>query len=127
MACSHKIRYKLPARLRIKKKSDFERVFKNGISVADSRMILYGVKNDCGYSRVAPAAGKRLGNAVKRNRYKRTLREAFRLLQCELPVGYDFVLIPRHTDKPSTKQYGKSLRNLCNKWQRRYQKHQKRK
>ncbi len=122
MANTKRLRYKLPARLRIKKKADFERVFKSGLSVADNKMILYGIANGYEYSRVAPAAGKKLGNAVIRNRYKRTLREAFRRLQHELPAGYDFVLIPRKTDKPSAQQYEDSLRNLCRKWQRRYKK-----
>ena len=44
-------------------------------------------------TRVAISASKRVGNAVVRNRVRRRLREAFRLL----PVveGFDVVIVPR--------------------------------
>ena len=40
-------------------------------------------------------AGKKLGNAVLRNRAKRRLREALRPQFLQIPAGYDFVLIAR--------------------------------
>lgn len=41
--------------------------------------------------RMAIALRRGYGNAVERNRAKRVVRENFRLLKPELPVGYDFV------------------------------------
>ncbi|MBI5564700.1 MAG: ribonuclease P protein component [Chloroflexi bacterium] len=46
-------------------------------------------------TRVAIAAGKRLGNAVVRNRIKRRLREAMRQVYPQLAMGYDLIVIAR--------------------------------
>ncbi len=45
--------------------------------------------------RVGVAAGRTVGNAVKRNRAKRLLRAAMRTLLPELASGWDLVLIAR--------------------------------
>jgi ribonuclease P protein component len=42
-------------------------------------------------------AGKRVGNAVQRNRCKRLVREAIRHLHPRLRPGYDLVVIVRGT------------------------------
>jgi ribonuclease P protein component len=45
--------------------------------------------------RVGVAAGRSVGNAVRRNRAKRRLRETMRSLLPLLPPGYDLMLIAR--------------------------------
>jgi ribonuclease P protein component len=42
--------------------------------------------------RIGLVAGKRIGNAVQRNRIRRRLRAA--IGDADLPVGFDYVLIP---------------------------------
>jgi ribonuclease P protein component len=49
---------------------------------------------------------------VVRNRWKRLLREAFRLEQHNLPPGVDFVLIPRLAVDPSLGVLRQSLLKL---------------
>jgi ribonuclease P protein component len=50
-------------------------------------------------NRYAVVAGKRVGNAVERNRAKRLVREALRRLHPSLKPGHDVVVIVRGTTK----------------------------
>ncbi len=53
------------------------------------------VKNSLDYSRLGISVGRKFGNAVKRNRAKRLVREFFRRNKHIIPKGYDFVFLPR--------------------------------
>lgn len=48
--------------------------------------------NGLGFSRLGITVGKRTGNAVKRNRVKRFIREFFRHRKTYFPQGYDIVI-----------------------------------
>lgn len=59
---------------------------------------VFGKPNELGYDRLGLSVGRRFGNAVKRNRVKRLIRECFRLGQGDCERGYDFVVVVRpHT------------------------------
>lgn len=45
--------------------------------------------------RVGMAVTKKSGTAVRRNRLRRLIREFFRLHQLSIPVGLDFVVVPK--------------------------------
>ena len=57
-------------------------------------MIALRRSSSCG-ARVGLSVSKDHGCAVRRNKIKRLLREAFRLERRGLPLDYDVVLIPR--------------------------------
>ena len=109
------LRYRFGPDRKLRKKADFDRVFSHRLSAADQHLILYGRANRAARSRMGISVGKKLGPAVRRNRYKRTLREAFRLCQHDLPAGFDYVLIPRPGRGCSAKIYRQSLISLAQK------------
>jgi len=112
-------RYRLRACQRIRKTAEFRQVYDKRLSRGDSLMIVYGLANNSSHCRVGVSVGKKCGSAVSRNRYKRRLREAFRLSQHELPAGYDYVLVPRREIMASTASYRRSLVELCRTLHRR--------
>ena len=78
---------------RLKKNSDFVRVYRNGKSRADSYLVLY--RYDVGSSRFGVSVSKKIGNSVVRHRIKRRLKEIFRLNEDEFGCGYDYAVIAR--------------------------------
>jgi ribonuclease P protein component len=109
-----------PKRLRLLRRGDFQRVFDARSSAADGVVIVYGAYNDVGHARLGVTVSRRVGGAVKRNRWKRHLREAFRLAQHELPA-LDLVCLPRAGAEPDTRQLTASLVALARRVERRLQ------
>jgi ribonuclease P protein component len=88
-------RFRIAKRQRIRSGLDFERIYAAGQRIGDRFLLIFGTENDRNETRFGLSVSRKHGNAVKRNRLKRLLREAFRLSQHELPSGLDLVLIPR--------------------------------
>ena len=106
----------------LKSPREFDIVYAARQSISDDCLILYAKENTLGYSRVGLSVGKKLGSAVARNRYKRCLREAFRLCRQELQGNCDHVLFPRRSRTATTAQYCHSLKTLSQRLQRRHSK-----
>lgn len=100
---------------RLCRRRDFQRVVRTSCSVADHRLIVYVTRNDLGRTRLGTSVGKRFGPAVQRNRIKRLIRESFRLLQHELPVGLDLLVIARRADRPTLRECRRSLLALTHR------------
>jgi len=104
---------------RIRSGKDFERAYGHKLRAGDQHLLVFGVANELPNTRIGLSVSKKHGNAVRRSRIKRRLREAFRLSQHELPSGLDLVLIPRQNSGATLDDYQKSLKYLARKIARR--------
>lgn len=84
-----------PQKLRLKTPEEFQRVYDRKKSASDGVIIVYACENAFDHPRLGVSVSKKVGNAVERNRWKRLFREAFRLVQHELPPSVDLILIPK--------------------------------
>lgn len=80
----------------MKENGAFLRCYRKGRFVCDSFASVYFVPNGKPYNRLGITAGKKQGNAVKRNRIKRIFRAAYRLNEVRFPIGYDIVFVGRN-------------------------------
>ncbi|KKQ67033.1 MAG: ribonuclease P protein component [Candidatus Nealsonbacteria bacterium RIFCSPLOWO2_12_FULL_39_31] len=79
---------------RLKKKKDFEDVFKNGRGYKDGFLYLKIIKNNLEPSRFGFVVGVKFSkSAVKRNKIKRWLRELTRINLQVIEKGFDCVVI----------------------------------
>ena len=84
-----------PRHLRLVRKNDFERVYREGLRARGATLLVVGAPNGLPHPRLGLSVGKAIWKgAVQRNRVRRIFREAFRLSYPELPVGVDIVMIP---------------------------------
>jgi ribonuclease P protein component len=85
------------AQARLKRRAEFLRAASRGRKVAMPGVVLQMfARGDEAPARLGFTVTKKVGNAVVRNRSKRRLREAARLLLREQPVaGVDLVLVGR--------------------------------
>src|SRR6185369_14774694 len=104
------------AELRLRSKLQFDAIYASGRRLDDRFFGLRIKPNGVGHARVGLAvAVKTAGNAVKRNRLRRLVRESFRLAQHELP-GVDVVVAAKF---PAAQASATSLRDsLATLWKR---------
>jgi len=78
---------------RLTRPQDFASVRREGKSWSNRLLVLIARSNGGDVSRFGFSVGRRVGNAVVRNKIKRRLREAARLIGIQ--AGWDFVIIAR--------------------------------
>lgn len=94
---------------RLKKKKDFDNVFKKGKSLKDGFLIFKFVQNSLNESRFAFMVGKKISKkATERNKVQRKLREQLRLMFYRVKEGIDgvFIALPglENSDSLATKE-----------------------
>ncbi len=90
-----------PGTTRMKKRAEFLRAAQRGRKAAVGGLVLQALaRDDAGPARIGFTVTKKVGNAVVRNRTRRRLKEAARLLLRDRPVvGTDLVVIGRDSTR----------------------------
>lgn len=79
----------------LKDNKDFLTLYKKGRYITSKYSVIYFRPNNRPYNRLGITAGKKIGNAVCRNRAKRLIRLAYYQSEINLPVGIDVVIVAR--------------------------------
>lgn len=79
----------------LKQNHEFRRLYSKGKTAASPYMAVYCRKNRRQESRLGLTTGVKLGNAVRRNRVRRRLREVYRTNEHRLLPGWDIVIVAR--------------------------------
>ncbi|MHC4245425.1 MAG: ribonuclease P protein component [Planctomycetota bacterium] len=86
---------------RLKGRTAFSAVHAGRTRRESGPLLVYALPNGLERLRLGLSVGRRCGNAVRRNRFKRLLRETFRLNRQSWPVGYDLLVVVRpHEELP---------------------------
>ena len=101
--------YTLPKSHRLGGQNAFAHVYDARTRESRGPLTLYAVPNDLAHPRLGLSVSRKVGTAVRRNRIKRRLREAFRFHQHDLPAGYDFVIVVRPHEPLILAEYQKLL------------------
>ena len=80
---------------KIKSNGEFHRAYAKGKCLNDRALAIYVFKNKGRGRRLGITTGKKLGNAVTRNRARRIIREAFRKISPQLRNNRDYVIVAR--------------------------------
>lgn len=95
---------------RVTKRSRFQAIYQQGVWNSSKHFTTVKCANAQGGRRLGITVTKKTGNAVKRNRIKRLIREFFRLNKALFPVGHDFVIMAKKNIPPLT--YRQACREL---------------
>jgi ribonuclease P protein component len=109
--------------MRLTRARQFDAVFAARVRATAGPLVVWGAPNDVGHPRLGLAISRRAGNAVVRNRIRRLLREAFRLLRPDLPPterSYDLVIGVRRHEPLAPARYQQAvleaIRSLEQSW-----------
>lgn len=106
----------------IKKDREFRWLFNKGDCIVTDAFICYARESKRRVNRIGIVTGKKVGNAVKRSRARRVIREAFRLIDPVLrertQKRFDFIFVARAKTPglKSTKLYTLMVNKILRKY-----------
>lgn len=113
-------RFRFDKTQRLRSRADFARVYAARIVKQAGPLRVFGCPNDLGFSRLGLSVSVRVGGAVTRNRVKRMLRESFRLLQHDLPRGYDWIVVVARHEPQALADYQRLLTSATQRLERQW-------
>lgn len=93
-------RLKFSKRHKLRKRSEFQKIFKQGKRVPGRYMCVDVLVSTT--TRIGITTPSKFGSAPERNRFKRLIREAFRLNQHLIPSGLEWNICPRQLVKKAS-------------------------
>ncbi len=81
---------------KLSKTSEFKKVFSEGRRIEGKNLVIFVLENDYDFNRMGTIVKKETGKAVDRNKIKRRLKEAARILNKKLLSGYDIIVLANH-------------------------------
>ena len=98
----------------IKKKEDFQAVYRTGRSHANRELVMYVKRTETNGQRIGISVSKKVGNSVVRHRVTRLVRESFRLHREKTNSGLDIIVVARAAAADSDyKKIESAYRHLC--------------
>ena len=83
----------------LKKHEQFTEVYNAKISYANRYMVMYIKENQSEINRLGITITKKVGNSIVRHRFKRLVRESYRINEEMLSSGLDIVIVARNSVK----------------------------
>lgn len=101
---------------RVSRRNDVRTAVFRGRKLQSAMLTVWAVRTATGIPRLTIQVSRRLGDAVRRNRWKRLIRESFRLNKHRLPSSADLVIAPRMPPaKLKMQDVARELMNLISK------------
>ena len=114
---------------RLTHRREFQAVFAGKARVERGPLVLHAIPNELGRLRLGLSIGRRVGNAVRRNRLKRMIREAFRTSRPGMAGPYDVIVSAKAHDELTVLAYSEllvaGLEQLHRTWLKRIQRRER--
>ncbi len=98
----------------IKKNYEFKTLFSKGKFIYGEYIHLYVLKNNCNFNKFGIAVSKKQGKAVKRNRFKRLVRESYKILESKIIDSYSILIVGNKNKDISEITYYNIVENMKN-------------
>ena len=79
----------------IVRNTEFARAYRRGKNYVSPFLVTYVLRRKSGRVRLGITTSKKIGKAVQRNRARRVIKEAYRLLEQQVPPSWDICFVAR--------------------------------
>ncbi len=98
------MKFSFPKTLRILKRYQYQRLTNQSRRHVGNWILIESRSNTVSVTRLGITASRKFGKAHDRNRFKRIVRESFRICRTQLPIGLDLNVRPRSNVKNAKMQ-----------------------